>query len=286
MGNMTIPRQHLGSTGAFFSEGAQITVSQLAFDNIQMTWKKYGAMTYTSRELLDFTPLNAAGIIANDLTSRLGLLEDRTLLFGSSPIVGITGSLASGNTIANSTDSSAVTFQTVSFDLQNLELQLTGNLVQGTFYWIMHPGVVAFLKQLSSTFGVYPFKAELDTGYLNGHRVLTTVQLPTNLGASAANETNILLVCGEQCILGDAYRWAISMTTEGSFVDSSTQVHTFGQDLVAFKATNSIDFSLMHNVSAACLQASNWALSTVGGFDAYTGQAANTAGSSASSASS
>lgn len=286
-GNMTIPRQRLGSTGAFFSEGTEITVSNLQFDNIQLTWHKYGALTYTSRELLEFTPLNAAGIVANDLTSRLALLEDRTFLnstgAGSTP-VGIISSVASGNKFANTTDSGDVTFQTVSFDLQAIELQLTGNLVRGPFTWIMHPGVVAFLKQLSSTFGVYPFREELSTGYLNGHKVLTTVQLPTNLGTSGANETNVILVAGEQCIIGDAFRFAISMTTEGSFVDSGTQVNAFGQDIVAFKATNAVDFHLMHDVSAAVLQASGWALSTVAGMDSYTGQSADTTGSFASSA--
>jgi HK97 family phage major capsid protein len=289
-GNMSIPRQNLGSTGSYFSEAAEITVSNPGFDNIQLTFHKFGALSYTSRELLEFSPLDASGIIANDLTSRLALLEDRTFINGtgaSGTPVGLIASVATGNKIANTTAAGVVTFQTASFDLQNAELQMTANMVddEGDFVWLMHPSVVSFLKQLSSSFGVFPFAAELNDGKLNGHRVMTTPQLATNLGASSANLTNIVLVKPSHMIIGDAYRWAISMTTDGSFIDGSTQINTFGQDLVAFKATNANDFALKHNVSAAVLQASAWSLGyTAAGQDSYVGQAADTAGSSASSA--
>ncbi len=288
-GNMTIPRQNLGSTGSYFSEAAQITVSNPSWDNIQLTFHKFGALSYTSKELLEFSPLDAAGIVANDLTSRLALLQDRTFINGTGAggtPVGKIASVATGNKIPNTT-SSGVTFQTASADLQNLELQMTANLVddEGDFVFLMHPSVVAFLKQLSSTFGIFPFAAELNEGKLNGHRVMTTTQLATNLGAANANLTNIVLMKPSHAIIGDAYRWAISMTTDGSFLDGATQVNTFGQDLVAFKATNANDFALMHNVSAAVLQATNWSLGyTAAGQDSYTGQAADVAGSSASSA--
>ncbi len=286
-GNMTIPRQRLGSTGAFFSEGTEITVSQLGFDNIQLTWNKYGALTYCSRELLEFTPLNAAGIVANDLTSRLALLEDRTFLTSAGATgvpKGIIHSTATGNVITSS-GGTTPTFQTVGYDLQATELALTGNLVTGSFHWIMHPAVVSFFKQLSSSFGVYPFAAEVSGGHLNGFPIHTTTQLATNLGTSGANQTPIILACAEDVIIGDSFRFAISMTTEGSFVDTGTQVNTFGQDLVAFKATSAIDFALKHDVSAAILNANSWALTTVAGIDSYTAQAANTTGSYASSAS-
>lgn len=290
VGNITIPRQRLGSTGSFFSEGQQITVSQLAFDAIQLTWHKYGAMTYTSRELLEFSPLNAAGIVANDLTDRLALLEDRSALnsTGSGGVpVGIIASVAASNQLTNTVNgSSAVDFQTVSADLQAMELALTGHLVRGNFTWIMHPGVVGFLKQLSSTMGVFPFRQELSgpNPTLNGFPVRTTVQLPSNLGVSGANKTNIVLLNGSDFIIGDAYKFAVSMTTEGSFLDGSTQVNAFGQDIVAWKATNAVDWHLRHDVSAAVLAASDWSLSTVGGIDSYTGQAADVTNSSASSA--
>jgi HK97 family phage major capsid protein len=285
-GNLTIPRQDIGSVGSWFGEAAAIPVSQLGFDNIQLSWHKYGALTYCDRELLEFSPIDAASIISEDLTSRLALLEDRTLLNGSGGSYAPTGlltAMASGNIFANSTASSVVTFQTVAADLQTAELMLTGNLVRGKFTWIMHPGVVGFLKGLSSNFGIYPFRDELAQGKLNGHDVLTTVQLPTNLGTSGANKTNVLLVCGDDIIIGDAYRFAVSMTTEGSFVDSSTQVNAFGQELIAWKATNAIDMALRHNVAVACIQASGWSLSTVAGMDYYS-QTANTSASTASSA--
>jgi HK97 family phage major capsid protein len=354
-GTMTIPRQRLGSVGTFIGEGVEITTTQLGFDNIQLQWSKYGALTYTTRELLEFTPLSAAGIIANDLTDRLALLEDRTFLYsngGSNPYIpkGIMASVAAGNLLQNTLATGAVNFQTVAFDLEAAELQLTGNLVTGEFTWIMAPGVPAFLKQLSSTFGVFPFRDEVSRGVLNGHPIKVTSQLASNLAAAltatttalstasttltvptngvkvgmvisgagisgsptvasitsasalvasavqtvatavpltftspTSNATNIILVKGADLIVGDAFRFAISMTTEGSFIDGSTQINTFGQDLIAFKATNAVDFALKHDVSACILQASGWSLNSVASFDNYV-QAANTAGSFASSA--
>lgn len=287
-GNRTIPRQRLGSVGQWITEGAQSPVTQLAFDNLQLIWKKYSATSYCSREFLEYTPLNASGIISQDLTSRLGLLEDRTFLNAPANVSGVpTGIINQVNAtnMITSTGGTSPTFQTVGYDLQATELALTGHLVNGTFTWIMHPAVRSFLMQLSSSFGVYPFRDEVSRGTLNGHRILTTVQLPTNLGSAGLNQTNIILACGEQVIIADAQRFALSMTTEGSFLDGGTQINTFGQDLVAFKCGNEVDFTLAHDVSAAVLSATAWGFGTdgVGGIDSYV-QAANTQGSFASSA--
>lgn len=286
-GNLTIPRQNIGSIGTWMGEAQPIGVSNLGYDNIQLLWHKMGALSYTSRELLEFTPLDVASQISEDLTSRLALLEDRTFLNspgGSFTPTGLLTAMLPANKFPNTTVSSAVTFQSVAADLQTAELLLTGNLVQGKFTWIMHPAVKSFLKQISSSFGVFPFAAELANDKLNGHDVKTTVQLPTNLGTSGANLTNVMLVCGQDVIIGDAYRFALSMTTDGSFVDSGTQVNAFGQDVVAFKATNSCDIALKHNVAVAVIQATNWTLGQTGaGFDYYV-QTPNTSASGASSA--
>jgi HK97 family phage major capsid protein len=353
-GNMTIPRQRLGSVGSFMGEGAAVAVTQLGFDVIQLQWAKYGALSYCTREMLLFTPLAAAGIISEDLTSRLGLLEDRTFLYAAgqtSPYIpkGLIPSVNPNNMLQSSLVGGGVTFQSVAYDLQAAELAMTANFVEGPFTWVMAPGIPAFLKQLSSTFGVFPFAEEVSRGTLNGWPIKVTAQLASNLAAvftatttalstasttltvptanvkvgsvvtgtgmttnatvvsitdsghlvmSAAqtvasgvsltftsgtsNMSNVILVKGSDVIIGDSFHFAVSMTTEGSFVDSGTQINTFGQDLVAWKCTGAIDMALRHDVSASVIQASGWSLNNIAGMDFYN-QAASGAHSSASS---
>lgn len=353
-GNATIPRQRLGSVGAFMGEGTAVTVTQLGFDVIQLQWAKYGALSYVTRELLTFTPLAAAGIISEDLTSRLGLLEDRTFLSGAggtNPYIpkGIIPSVNPNNVLQSSLASGANTFQTVSFDLQAAELAMTANFVEPPFTWIMAPGVPAYLKQLSSTFGVFPFAEEVSRGMLNGWPIKVTAQLASNLAATfsatatalstasttltvptanvkvgsvvsgtgisgsptvvsitdsahlvvsavqtiasgavltfvapTSNMSNVILVKGSDVIIGDSFQFAVSMTTEGSFVDGGSQINAFGQDLVAWKCTGAVDLALKHDVSAAVIQASGWSLNNIAGQDSYI-QTASTAHSTASS---
>ena len=276
MGNLTLPRHNLGSMGAYMGEGSNIPVTRAGFDTINMSWKKYGALTYCTRELLEFTPVDAAAIITNDLISRLALLEDQNFLFGNGTSNGVPAPLGimyqlnqNTNVINSSVNAQGnVDFQTVSYDLQALELALSGNLVPPPYVMVMSPHTESFLKQVSSTFGVYPFKEELAGGTLNGHKVFVTTLAPTNQPDTKATPTNtvapILMVQPDELIIGDAYRYGMSMTDTASFVDGSTQINAFGQDLLAWKVTNAHDFAMMHDVSAAVLKADGWSIGNVG----------------------
>lgn len=287
-GNLTWARQRLGSNGQWVGEAQAPTPSQLQWDNLQFTWHQEMAYTYCTRQLLEFSPLNAASEIERDLSSRLGLLEDRTFLYGAANTAyaptGLINQLNASQTI-NSTGGTSPTFQTVAFDLNSAILQLTGNLVKGNFTWVMHPQVPLFLSQLSSTYGVFPFKDEVSQGRLLGFPIVTTVQLPTNLGSAGANQTDVLLICGDMVIIADAMRYAIEMTTEASFYDNGVLINPFSQNLVAWKVGNSVDMQVQHDVAAAVISATSWGLTTLGvaAKDSYI-QAANTQGSFASSA--
>ncbi len=285
MGQLTLPRMNLTSQGTWMAEGTNIATTAAGFDTLTLSWHKLGAMTYTSKELLEFSPVDAANQISTDLVRKMALAEDGAFLQGATGgfnPVGMTNLVNATNQLA-STGGTSVTFQTVSYDLASMELALTGNNVRGRFVWIMSPRVIGFLKQVSSTFGVYPFREELATGKLNGFEVFPSNLLATNIG-TGTNETLVILACADHLIIGDAYRNTLSSTDTGSFVDGANQVNPFGQDLVAFKLTNAVDFNMSHDVSAAVLTATDWTVGSGPAVPAYTGQPAGTAGSPASAA--
>ena len=58
-------------------------------------------------------------------------------------------------------------------------------------------------------------------------------------------------------------RFNISTTDSGSYLDGSTQVNTWGQDIVAFRATGYFDFALEHGVAASMLTTTGWSLNHI-----------------------
>ncbi|MCO6414808.1 phage major capsid protein [Siccirubricoccus sp. KC 17139] len=287
MGQMTIPRQRLGASASWVGENTDINVTQAGFDTIHLTWKKLAAITSVTKELVEFSPLEVERIVREDLIAQMGLAEDIAFLNstgsgGASP-VGIIPQVVSGNQL---TSNASVTFDNVMKDLRAAQLALEINLVRGSKAWFMNPGVVGFLRGLQNGFGVYAFANEIDgSGTLLGYPVYTTIQLPTNLGGST-NQTKVILACVDDLVVGDAYRLDVSVTTEGSWVESSNNINAFSRDLIGIKATNAVDFALRHDVSAAVITATNWTLGTafnVAGRQFYT-QALNTADTTASAA--
>jgi HK97 family phage major capsid protein len=285
MGQLTIPRQRLGATATWLGEGQDLTATSAGFDAIQLTWKKLGAITSVTKELVEFSPLDVESIVTTDLVAQMALAEDIEFLNGTGSAyrpTGIIAQTASSNLLPSN---ATVNFANVVADLRAVELALNVNLVYGPKAWFMHPGVVGFLKTLSNGFGIYPFAEELEQGKLLGYPVHTTVQLPTNLGGST-NQTKIILAAVNDLIIGDAYRTEVSVTTEGSWVESAATVNSFSRDLIGIKATNSVDFAMKHGVSAAVLTATGWSVGAafnVAGKQ-YVTEAANTSPSSASSA--
>lgn len=285
MGQMTIPRQRLGASAAWLGEAQDIAVSQAGFDVLQMTWKKLGAITTLTKELVEFSPIDAEGYAVKDLVAQMGLAEDVAFLTsaGSATVPkGIKAFTATANKFASN---ATVNFDNVNRDLRAAELALRGNLVRGKFVWIMAPGVEAFLKTLQNGFGQFPFADSLEQGKLLSYDVLVTAQLPTNLGGGT-NQSDVYLVCADHVVVGDAYRMEVSITTEGSWIESAAQVNAFSRDLIGIKATNSVDLTMMHGVSAAVITTTGWSVGAgfnKAGFQ-YVTEAANIVPTTASAA--
>jgi len=97
VGDLTLPRQSGGATAYWVSEGANLTESQQAFEQVSMAAKSVGAFTDISRKvLLQATP-EIEALVMRDLAASLATEVDRAALHGSGVgaeplgLAGITG---------------------------------------------------------------------------------------------------------------------------------------------------------------------------------------------------
>lgn len=288
MGQLTIPRQRLGSEGTWMNEGENYTHTALDTDVINMTWKKVGALTSTTEELIRYSPLAAEQMIVNDLVTQMALTEDKAFLIGTGSATrptGIINQIATSNKINSTLDSGAVTVNSVARDMENLDLCLRGNFVRGPKALYMAPGTISFLKTVRNAFGIAPFKDELDAGRFNGIPVYESGLLSTNLGEEA-NQALIVLAAVQDVYIGDGLNLEFKSTDTGSWSDGGTNVNAFGSGKVGFRLTSNVDIALAHGVSAAVLTVTDW---TVGANQNVAGKAfvtepANTGRTSASAA--
>lgn len=300
-GNKTLFRQNVGAQAFYFGEGQTSTVSKVGFDHIDLSWHKMGALVYLTKEEMLFPSINTGEYVVNEITRRIALSQDKTVLLsptasGSPPWFepqGIPAYVASGSIISSTEISSAVTWQSIANDLASLESLMSGNLQDPPYVLYMHPNVGTFLKAVTNGF-TFPFREELSKAEptLNGHRVYYSTQLPSlnNTGTYLAPvygetlTTPIYMVKPSQLIIADAYQYDVQMSGEGSFNDGGTQVNLWGEQKVAFLATAAWDFAMEHDVSVALLNATGWT-TAAGGMaakDRYT-QASSQTTSSASS---
>lgn len=113
--SVRVPRRSSGFTTYFVGEGDDITLSDMAFDEVSLTAKKLAAITRITSELNDDSIISMADIIAREMAYALAVKEDSCgwLGDGSSTyggIVGVDNALAAGSIV---TASGVTTFANV-----------------------------------------------------------------------------------------------------------------------------------------------------------------------------
>ena len=138
--SVRVPRRVSGFTTYFVGEGDDITLSDMAFDEVSLTAKKLAALTRITSELNEDSIISMADIIAREFAYALavredscGWLGDGTSTYGG--IVGVANALAAGSIM---TATGITTFATVT--LGNFE-QTVGMLPEFPGInpaWYMH----------------------------------------------------------------------------------------------------------------------------------------------------
>lgn len=248
-----VNRRVSGLTAYWVGEGTAITDSSKVFDQVQMTAKKLGALTYWSSEVNEDALINWADDLSKEMAYAFALKEDQCgfLGDGTSTYAGIHGiatkiNAASGVTYAGSIVTAATgntAFSTL--DLDDFE-KVVGELPQfagiNAKWYVSKPGFANSMMRLAYA-GGGTTKGDVAGGYglsFLGYPVVVSQVLNSTL--SAQTDTIVAL-------FGDLRMAATLADRRGISVQMSDQVR-FTQDQMAIKATERFDI-LVHELGDA-----------------------------------
>jgi HK97 family phage major capsid protein len=298
-GNKGWFRHRQGVTPSFVAEGSFLPVTQNAWDIVPISWKKYGAKTYVTKEMVEFTPLKVVNTIIDNLTTEMGLWKEYNLLFGTggSVFTGLLSALASSQIFYSSATQNGPEYGTLSItqqianDLEQSTLKLTQNLVD--LDGIVHMtsfGVTSFLRQFRTGLGYsenIAFPSINENNTWNGRKILESnlipastppYQLSANFTVTGSLTVSPFITVNPKYIRMaeaiDSFR--IDTTDVGGLTDGSTQVNTWDSDLIAFKAVGYAESMLEHDCVGSVLLTQGWSLNNIAALYYYS-QAANTA---------
>ncbi|TWA98250.1 phage major capsid protein [Gluconacetobacter diazotrophicus] len=265
-GNMTIPRQYDGAMAVWFGESQPYTNSQINIDNINLVWKKLGAFTYTTRELLMYSAINIGEKIVDDLIKQMdvyeGLAYATNATVSATQPIGLPGMVTSENVVP----SKGVDFASVWATLNTAIAKIRGNNIYDKVVWFMAVETEFFLRSLLNSFGIPVFANMMDEGHIFGIPYESTALIPSNLPNTATTPTDtvapVYLLAPDYFVIADAGSFNVEQTTQGSFITGTgTQINTFGQDLVAWKSSTRLDTALTLDNALVQILGDGWAFS-------------------------
>lgn len=198
-GNLTIPRAETGVSGGYTAEATDIPVEEPTLGSMSLSAKKLAVIVPISNELLTWSPVDMEAFIRRDITAGLTQKMDLNLLRGD----GSGGNpLGIVNTVGIETFAATAAGATTAETIQNIEADLAAaetfmalaNLPMQNRAWVMSPRTLIYLSSLRDGNGnrVWP-ELNGDSPRLRNKRVLTTTQVPVNLGVGT-NESEIYLI--------------------------------------------------------------------------------------------
>ncbi len=233
-------------------------MSEPEFGNITLTARKLAGLVTVSNELLTFTGGGADQIIADDLIKVLATTEDINFLRGDgledSP-VGLRNRAATANvTISNGTSST-----NIEDDFKDLINALeSADVPMDRLFWIMHPRSKNHLRNLRDANGnlIFP-EVRQPSPVLYGLPVLTTTNIPTNLGGG--NETEVYFVDASEVILGEVEAIRVEMSREAAYKTSGgSMVSAFQRDQSLIRAILHHDINVRHAEAVAVKTGVSW----------------------------
>lgn len=220
-GALIIPRETSAPSGSWLGENTAGTPGVFGFGDIKLDPKRLVIESVISRRLLDVAARGGAAVrnleayVVKRLREKAAVNEDAGFLRGAgtefAPL-GIRYQALAGNVNAIS----GTTAAQIEADLRSLPLKLeTANIVVQAGYWIMPPRTKAHLATLRDAIGARIYESIDENGTLLGYPILTTNQIPTNLGGGT--ETEISFVNGPSIIVGNGSDAEVRVSIEGSY---------------------------------------------------------------------
>jgi HK97 family phage major capsid protein len=272
MGNLTIPRLAGGSTAVYQGELDDISVTEEAFDDLNLVAKKLTAMVPVSNDLIRRAPIGVEAIVRDDLVQGIARKEDKVFLRGDGSDKGPVGwrsLVLAPNLITipalGATPAPGDDLNIVVQALAALKLTLVNGLsrmIRPT--WFMAPTVREYIKTRRDSVGGFYYKDEVNSGTLEGFPIMVSQQLPTNLGAG--NGSEIYLVDMADTVIADTLNVTVDASDVAAYYGTDGKVvSTFQRDQSLFRVIAEHDFNMRHLQSLAVGITSDWMFSGLPG---------------------
>ena len=179
-GNIAIPRQTGGATGYWIAEGAAVTESQQAFDQVALTPKTVGAFVDMTRQLLLQSSISVEQLVRRDLATIIALELDRAGINGSGASNqprGVMNTAGIGSEVGG-TNGLAPTYD----NIVNLETAVANvNAASGNIGYLTNTKVRGKLKRTQMFSGTNGFPVWEKGNEMNGYKAAVSNQIPSNL---------------------------------------------------------------------------------------------------------
>jgi HK97 family phage major capsid protein/HK97 family phage prohead protease len=175
-GQISIPVEQTTPTiaGSFVAEGAPIPVRQGAFTTLLLGLKKMAVITSFTREIFEHSIPTIDSLLRDMITRHTNVALDTILLDTNAATSIRPAGLRAG--VSGQTPTAGGGFNALVGDITNLlNVLITSNSLRMPV-WIMNPLQAAkiALTQSSAGTGVFPFRAEIDSGTLISYPVITS----------------------------------------------------------------------------------------------------------------
>jgi HK97 family phage major capsid protein len=241
-GLVAIPRKSGGSSYYWIAENGTVTQTNGTFDQVTLSPKKIGALSYFTRELLVLGDPSIDALIVDDLTKSIAVGQDAGAISGtgsSGQPLGVLNQSGIGS-VAIGTNGGALSFD----HLIDLETKVAdANFDEDTMCYMTNSKQIGNLKKLKDANNNYYWqKADSRLvgakGEINGYQVHRTNNVPRNLTKGTSSG-----VCSA-VIFGDFSQMLIAQWMPGTEILMNPFGSGFANDAIEVRAVNLIDVAL------------------------------------------
>jgi HK97 family phage prohead protease len=162
--------------GSFVGEGAPIPVRQAAFTPVTIGLKKMAIICSYTRELAEHSTPQIEQLLRQLITEDTEVAVD-TILIDANPATAIRPA-GLRNGVAGLTPTAGGGFAALVADVKQLIAVLSAANALRVPVWIMNPQQAVSISLTMNAGGFFPFKAEIDSGMLQGYPVIESNTVP------------------------------------------------------------------------------------------------------------
>lgn len=248
--NMAIPRRTGGVTVYAVGDNAAITASDKSWDQVQLTAKKWGALSQISSELNEDTFINIVDDMAREFAYAFAQKEDESLIDGDGTstyngVNGIRTKMVDGNHAGTTVDAAAgnPTFVLLdALDLNNLVAALPAYAQANAKFYCSSVAWTLTFERLMQAGGGNTF-ATIAAGAVKsylGYPVVISQAMPT---VTTTLNDLVMILFGDMSMavaFGDRRGFELAVSTD----------HYFGNDALGVRGTTRFDINV-HDVGDA-----------------------------------